>query len=156
MVWLILPICLVIILRLLFKKVRLDIIHVVLVCLASYVAGIIIYESMPKGLYKSDEYTIVSIDYFQGMKGKFLLGTGNTNGNLVYIAYRKNNDHFQLVQIPADKAIIMEDSTYHGSVEIYKKKPRFPRWKVIAIGQPRIGLYIIHVPKNVIMKQFIL
>lgn len=156
MIWLILPICLVIILRFLLKKIKLDIVHVVLICLASYIVGIITYELLPKELYKEDEYMIISIDYFQGLNGRFLLGTGSTNGDLVYIAYRKNSNHFQIVQIPASQAIIIEDSTYHGSVEVYKEKPCLPKWNLFAIGNPRISLYVIHVPKGVVLERFVL
>lgn len=156
MIWFVLPI-----LVMLYVLLRTrDVIVSILVIMAAYgvtiLFGMLTYESLSKEVYKDDEYTIVSINSSQHMRGEFFLGIGHIEEKMVYVAYKKIGDEFQLVCIPASKSIILEDSTYYGSVCIYKMKPRFSKWKLIAIGEPTIHHYIIHVPKGAILKQFVL
>ena len=156
MIWFILPILIMLYILLRTRSIIISILVMITSYAGTILFGMLAYESLSKEVYKDDEYTIVSINSSQHMRGEFFLGVGHIEEKMIYVAYKKVGDEFQLVYIPASKSIILKDSTYYGSVCVYKMRPRFPKWKLVAIGEPTIHHYIIHVPKGTILKQFIL
>ena len=151
MLWFILPIVIYIISSFVYKR-RIDMMIFILIITCSLLIGMVIYEVLPKKIYNIDTYSIVSIDSFHEVKGDFILGTGEIKEETVFFAYKKTGDYYQLIHIPAEKTIIIEDSIYYGSIVMQAKKPYFKHWKWLALEGRKNYRYVLHVPKGTIIK----
>ena len=151
MLWFILPIVIYIISSFVYKR-HIDMIIFILMVTCSLLIGIVVYEVLPKKTYDIDIYPIVSIGSFHEVKGDFILGTGEIKEETVFLAYKKTGDYYQLIHIPAEKTIIIEDSICYGSIVVQAKKPHFKHWKWLALKGPKNYRYVLHVPKGTIIK----
>lgn len=119
------------------------------------VMGLIVAVIMPmeQESVLVDTYEIVSVTDGLQIDGQLFLGIGQIKGKSIYYAYRKHDDGFTLITIPATGArVVYSDSL--SVVEKYRLKPTDAFINNFSIKLTRDWYYVIYVPPGTIRYDF--
>lgn len=96
---------------------------------------------------------ILSLTDNGGVAGTFIFGSGSVRTSPVFVAYIQNPDgSFQLITFPTEQSKVYQDQISGGYVEEHEL------YGCMLVGtisvRPRTTQYLIHIPKDSIIKQF--
>lgn len=101
---------------------------------------------------------IYSVEDVNSINGKFVIGTGSVDQDIVYYYYVQEKEGFKLEHINSNDAYVVE-SDRKPAIETIEKDPVYTKhWIGEIVGlppmQPSVTYYRLIVPKNTVKKVF--
>lgn len=130
--------------------------NLILSPMAGFILGLIVCIILPMDLYvKEYSWRIETLQDNSNINGSFYLGSGNINGAMQYVCYRKlENENFKMEIIPHEKGEI-NYSTNTPQITVREISPSNHWINKFAID---LNLYqqsfIIEIPKGTIKNQY--